>query len=179
MATEEKQLIPLGSNHINDKEIQDNVQTLEHIASCNKCAASYVEMIENSSMIKAPHYMKDNILKKSKELAEYQKLSEIKEKQKPSNRIQLFRYSLKVGLAMCGALAMIFVSSFGNSPTLGISFGKVDTGQLEADYSVESFVNNVNYGLREFSNNMVQYADTLVSNNRYDMEENGNDEEKK
>lgn len=170
MATEEKQLNLFASNHISDEDIVEDVETLEHIASCDICAASYMEMIETNSLIKAPHYMKANILQKSKKLIK---------KEQHSKQVQLFHYSMKVGLAMCGALAMIFLSSFGSISSTKSNQEKINLEQLEKGYSVSALINNMTYDLREFSNSMVQYADTLVINNKNDMGVNKNEEEKK
>jgi hypothetical protein len=125
-------------------------------------------------MLKAPHYMKDNILQKSRALAEKQKIMESRKKQ-DTNRFLLFRYSMKVGLAMCGALAMLFLSSFGGFTATNITQSQERLGKQQEEYSVTLFINKMNYGLREFSNNMVQYADTIVSNNVNNMEDNKND----
>jgi len=177
MATEEKQLNRLVSKHINDNDSIDNVETLEHIASCDICAASYAEMIETNSMIKAPHYMKANILHKSSDF-EKQELKKLIGFYQYSKQLQLFHYSMKVGVAMCGALTMLFLSSFG-SFTTNIPQGQIGLGLMEAEYTEDNFVSKLNYGLREFTNNIEKYADTLVSNNRNDMEGNKNEEEKK
>ena len=169
MVTEEKQLNLFASNHISDKDIVEDVETLGHIASCDICAASYMKMIEATSMINAPHYMKANILQKSNSLAK---------KNQHSKRLQLFQYSMKVGLSMCGALVMIFLSSFGNISTKS-NQDKINVEQLGKGYSISAFINNMTYDIREFSNSMVEYADTLVIDNKNDMGVNKNEEEKK
>lgn len=179
MATEEKQEIRFQSNHMNTVEV-NKPELLEHIASCDSCAASYAEMIEKTAMIKAPHYMKGSILQRSKEIAAdgKERRGERADSSKYYKRIQLFRYSLKVGLAMCGALAMVFFSSFNSSVAVHTGQWPADTGQLEEKYPVRVFIDKMNTGMRIFSDNMVFYTDSFVSGKFDDMEVNKNDKKK-
>lgn len=165
METEEKQRSRLLSNHIIADFKNITLKELEHIASCEICAEKYAVYLEQQDMIKAPHYLKDNIIQKSRVFSEIQETKKQYTIQLPWKKLQLLRYSMKIGLAMCGALAILFLSPSGNVPR-------------EEPSGMVNFFDKMNSELREFSNNMAEYTEHLVSDSSYNKEDINHDKEK-
>ncbi len=151
MVTEEKQIGFTACNHKNIDFKNIALEELEHIASCEICAAQYAGFIEKQAMIKAPHYLKDNILKKSRAFSGVWNINKHIRLQMSWKRLQMFCYGMKIGLAMCGALAILFLVPVGDSqqkePAVGVNF-----------------IDKMNRELREFSDNVLEYTDLLVLN---------------
>lgn len=138
----------------NNLDYDTYLSVLDHISSCKECSNLYSNNISKKDMITAPHYLKADIMERIQHSNE---IITIVEKQKASINRQLFFYSLKVGLAMCGALIFLYsglLSKEYSSEAKEIPIIKMDT------------VDNINNKLYEFSNKLI-------------MEENYYDKEKK
>lgn len=119
------------------------LKVLSHISSCEECSTLFSDSFPTKDLIHAPHYLKSSIME------------ELHPKEKSPINHQLFFYSLKVGLAMCGALIFLY-SGLLNKDTdqrfREIPMVKMDT--------VDSFNNK----LYEFSNKLMK------EDNYYDQE---------
>ncbi len=165
MVTKENQISCTAGCRRTDVFKNITLEELEHIASCDVCAESYANAIEQQAMITAPHYLKKNILQKS---GAFSVMDNSIYKKLPMSwkRFQLFTYSMKIGLAMCGALALLNLVSPGNIP------GRQPSG-------VVSFMDKMNDELRAFSDNILEYTDFLVSSNNKNNKEDIKHDKKK
>lgn len=146
------ELLDAFNNNTLDNETYLSV--LDHISSCDNCSILYSNTITKKDIITAPHYLKSNIME---HIQRSNEIVNIVEKQKTSINRQLFFYSIKVGLAMCGALIFLYsglLSKEYSSEAKELPMIKMDT------------VDNINNKLYEFSNKLI-------------MEENNYDKEKK
>lgn len=144
-------LYAFNNNTLDDETY---LSVLNHISSCDNCSILYSNTITKKDIITAPHYLKSNIMERIQRSNE---IVNIVEKQKISINRQLFFYSIKVGLAMCGALIFLYsglLSKEYSSEAKELPMIKMDT------------VDNINNKLYEFSNKLI-------------MEENNYDKEKK
>ncbi len=166
MGTEEKQLsLPVCSHRITDFN-NITLEELEHIASCDICADKYANAIEQYTMIKAPHYLKDNILQEYRAFTKVRKEKTNNRLHLPWKKLQLFGYSMKIGLAMCGALILINFAPAGSTPR-------------EKPSGMSDFIYRMNSELKEFSNNILEYTDHLVLNGNKENKEDINYDKKK
>ncbi|MGB8453305.1 MAG: hypothetical protein WCD89_13370 [Anaerocolumna sp.] len=165
MKAEEKKISRSASIHMITDFKNITLEELEHIASCDFCAEQYANHVEQQDMIKAPHYLKACIIQKSMAFSEIQETKEHYIIQLPWKKLQLLRYSMKIGLAMCGAIAILLLSPTGNVPRTEPS-------------GMVNFFDKVNSDLREFSNNMVEYTEHLVSDSSNKKEDIVNDKKK-
>ena len=125
----------LGACMMHCKEVCDSIkggreltlEQLEHISECEECMLIYLDFIERQNTISAPHYLKNNILKEASKISAKQETRRRIEQKLNSKRMQLFRYSMKVGLAMCGALFLLFLPDI---------LGEVQNSNLEKNYSI-------------------------------------------
>lgn len=166
METDKMQVTKSDTMHLTTVHGNLTLKELEHIAVCEECAEKFAEGIIQQDMIKAPHYMKENILGKVREL---ERSTEVRYSFLKLNwkNIQLLRYSLKIGLAMCTALALLLI----------IPPGKETTPQQPL--GIVRFLDKINLGISEFSDDMVAYTENLVSNNDLNKEDFKYDKEKK
>lgn len=138
METEEKTLgHPEYGSRITDFN-KITLNDLKHITSCDYCAGEYAKTIENHSMIKAPHYLKEDILKKSASM--HNQISHSVKK------LQLIHYSMKIVLAMCGALILLNCFPAG-------TFHNKETG------SMDGIIYKMNSHLRNFSDQILEKTD--------------------
>ncbi len=162
MAAEEKLISRTACSHMKDIENNLTLETLKHIASCDICAAAYAGIIEKHSLMSAPYYLKNNILQESKVLSEIQKRKKKINLQLNRKHLQLFRYSMKIGLAMCMALVILFLAPSGSTAE-----GKPS--------GIIYFLDKMDSGLRKFSYNMAEYTDSLIFKTSYNKEDIKND----
>lgn len=155
MGTEEKQI----NLHACSRRIADfnrmTQEELEHIASCEFCAEEYANAIEKNAMIKAPHYLKEEIMQKTGALL---RKNDTARSLLPWKKIQLFSYSLKIGLAMCGALVLLNLVPTGNI-------------QRNEPSGTAVFINKLNTDLRNFSDSILEYTELLTINRNMDYKE--------
>jgi hypothetical protein len=190
MDTDNKRMIQIVKNHINKNQMDKNseitmIDAMEHIASCDHCANEFAELITTDSFIKAPRYMKANILEETKIINLNEKKHQ-RQKNQYSKQLQLITYSLKVGLAMCGCLAVLFLST-GNEDMKSIATpfnpnwpngANTSQNNEKVDHNNTSIIYKINDNLRDFSNNVAEYAGALVTNNK-NLEETDYDKKEK
>lgn len=181
METEEKRLNrPACGYRIKDFKNM-TLWDLEHIASCDSCAAWYAAAIEEHAMIKAPRYMKDNILREYKGFTEIRKENSQSRLGLPWRKLQLFGYSVKIGLAMCGALALLNLVPAGSMKSREPS-AVAGSVQSKEPSALTGFLNKMNSELKEVSDNILEYTDILAVNvnaDHKDYKENLNYDKKK
>ena len=155
MGTEEKQInLPACGRRIADFN-RMTLEELEHIASCEFCVEEYARTIEKNAMRKAPHYLKEEILQKTGTLI---RKNDTASSLLPWKKLQLFRYSLKICLAMCGALFLLNLVPSGNIQRNGPSGTAV-------------FISKLNTDLRNFSDSILEYTERLTINRNIDYKE--------
>lgn len=155
MGTEEKKI----NLHTCGRRFTDfnrmTLEDLEHIASCEFCGEEYSKAIEKNAMIKAPHYLKEEILQKTGALL---RKNDIGNSLLPWKKIQLFRYSIKIVLAMCGALVLLNLAPAANI-------------QRNEPSGTAVFINKLNTDLRNFSDSILEYTELLTINRNMDYKE--------
>lgn len=131
----------------------DYLEVLEHIASCDYCTVMYADSIEEKDIIPPPHYLKTKIMA---QIHKENTVVTFIHKKNSSIKQQLFLYSLKVGLAACVTLFLIF------------------SGMFQKDYTIEAkktpdfqrnTIDDVNDSLYDFSNKIIN-----MEGNYYDQE---------
>ena len=159
MKTEEKQLSgAVVTNHIKSFHKDITLKELEHIAACDFCMKEYAKVIEEQAMIEAPHYLKSNILDKTRALSKAQEKNNLMFYRLSRKKLHLIRYSMKIGLAMCGALALLM-------------FTPRENASRREPPHIESFMIKINNELNEFSINITNYTDQLVLSNKINSRE--------
>lgn len=87
--------------------LDEQMEVLEHMSSCDYCAAVFAEIAEEKALMRAPTNLKSSILKQAGELP-----VQLQAKQFVlSKRLQLMLYSLKIGVAAASAILMIFMAN--------------------------------------------------------------------
>lgn len=154
-----KQCIELMECTRTGKEL--TLRQLEHLSDCEDCMVVYMDFIEDLAITSAPHYLKETILTEAFRISRKQETRQRIEQQLNTKRMQLFRYSMKVGLAMCGALFLLFSPDiFGRGEgrlncNSSSQNGYIDW-QKDSDTSgIYSFLNKINNGLLNFTDNNI------------------------
>lgn len=149
MGTEEKQAnLPACRHRIEDFN-NITLEDLEHITSCELCGEEYTKAIEKNAMIKAPHYLKEGILQKTGALL---RKNDSAHNLLPLKKIQLLSYSLKIGLAMCGALILLNFVPINN------------VQQREETSGMAVLIFQMNNSLRNFSDSILEYTELFTIN---------------
>ncbi|WMJ87813.1 hypothetical protein [Anaerocolumna sp. MB42-C2] len=158
MKTEEKQLSGAVTDHIISFHKDITLKELEHIAACDFCTKEYAKVIEEQAMLEAPHYLKNNILDKTRALSKAQEKDNSMLYRLSRKKLHLITFSMKIGLAMCGALALLLFTPQEN------------VAHREPPH-IESFMIKINDELNEFSINITNYTDRLVLSNKINSRE--------
>ena len=83
-----------------------DVSDLEHLASCDYCMEQFADYIEEQELLSAPRYLKEDILKKSRQLD----VQIVAKSNQASKKLELFYYALKVGFATVFALVFLIMA---------------------------------------------------------------------
>jgi hypothetical protein len=138
---------------------QEKTLFLEHISTCNYCAEQFAEGMLDESFT-APADMKANILAavRRPEIQIAKKINET------SKQMQLLLYSLKVGAATLGALAvLIFAMNFNNN--------MVNSGPETTDIPKKSTEDNedkfsltlaIRDNMNHLSSNILDFSNTII-----------------
>lgn len=78
---------------------------LEHLAGCDYCIEQFADEVEQQALLHAPRDFKADVLKKSGQID----IRLTAKSHQLSKQLQLFYYSLKVGMAVLGSLALLSV----------------------------------------------------------------------
>lgn len=99
------------------EELKIPLEELERILDSEPDMENFIRQIEENSMVNAPHYLKDSIIGRSRQLDVQ---AAVKTRQL-SKRLQLLCYSLRVGAAVAGALLFLVFSTslMQNFPAMG------------------------------------------------------------
>lgn len=185
MATENERMIQIVTSHIGNNNTISFIEAMEHLASCDHCANEFADAVSKDTMMKAPHYIKANILEQTKDI-QFNDRKKLNQKTHYSKQVQLITYSLKVGLAMCGCLAILFLSNGTQDTKNSMNpFHSSWTNDVKTNKDIKdknskntSFIYKMNNSLRDFSNDVAEYAGTLVTNNK-NLEEIDDDQKEK
>lgn len=98
--------------HIRDSEWQafyengdKSEEILQHIAGCDYCAGRMIDFVPETKVIEPMPYLDDMILK---EAAKYSAQKQL------ASRFEFMFYCIRVGVAMCFALFILFTGDFTN-----------------------------------------------------------------
>lgn len=80
---------------------EETAEMQHHLAQCTYCADLFAKVMEQGYLVTPPPDMKEHILRKSKN---------IRKRKEYSKKMQLLFYSLRVGIAMCFTLILLFAT---------------------------------------------------------------------
>ncbi len=129
--------------HKNQLSLEETDSLLTHISECTYCADLFAaSFIENDCIIPAPKTLKESIL------------LHVKKKKSNATKRQLFFYSMRVCTAMCGALFLLFSSSWKDamiSNTLSTyTNANADTIMDTMNESIFQFTDQINETMNMF-----------------------------
>ena len=125
---------------------QEQINVLEHLAVCDKCAWRYSECMEHH-IIKAPVDLKDSIMERSQWILN-----------KPQRKYLIFyRYCTKIGIGMVASLLFLF----GNSNI----YTTIDQFQRNTYVESVQFTNSVQEKLKQVQN---QFSSSIREEKAYD-----------
>lgn len=107
---------------------------LEHISHCEKCSANFADSFNNNELTRIPLGFEEEVK------------SKITRKQK--NNTQFFFYSLRVSIAACMALMIVFSGTLNFIANTRIKTMEIAPPNL-------SIINSINNGLGNFSNKII------------------------
>lgn len=93
--------------HLTEEDFRTGL-TLEqwaHIAQCSRCADLFADYMEAQPLLSAPRDFQESVMKRSRQAG----IVMISKTNQISKRLQLFYYSLKVGVAVACALFLLAV----------------------------------------------------------------------
>lgn len=164
----EEAFLEFKRNTMNQKDMET---FLEHIASCDYCAALFASCM-SEELISAPIDLKANILRAAKRP---DILLPVRVKQ-TTKRMQLFLYSLKVGTATAAALALLLLSV--NLSDFSMQSDKQPDGSLseaamqkEANIPLTTVIRD---GMDSVCNDILNFSNTIMK-----TEVTKNDQKKK
>lgn len=114
-------------------------QIQKHLAQCTYCADLFAKVMEQGCLVSPPPDMKAHILKKSQN---------VRRRKEYSKKMQLFFYSLRVGVAMCFVLILLFATE---NKQFGI---KSEIPKEKAGSQLE-LLNNINQNINEVTTKMI------------------------
>lgn len=137
----------------NELDTDATIEILEHLSTCDTCSKLYGDLLTQSTLISAPHYMKSDILEKVKRQNE---VANVTMRSQLSIQKQLFFYSLRVTVAMCGALFFLFSGTLSTHNSI--------TPKLDTSIATET--------LTQMYDRFSQFTNiiTLTEDTNYDQE---------
>lgn len=87
-----------------DLPLDEQLEVLEHISSCEYCAAAFAEVAEKMTLMKAPANLKSSIMHQAGALPVQLQTR----KYALSKNMQLMLYSMKIGAAVLCSIIMLF-----------------------------------------------------------------------
>lgn len=96
--------------HLTAEQFQHGLtQTdLDHISVCDPCAELFADYMEIQPLLTAPRDLRDSVLRRSHQID----IQVISKTNHASKQLQLFCYSLRVGFAVLGALALLALTPY-------------------------------------------------------------------
>jgi hypothetical protein len=118
--------------------IEDKVSVLEHIGSCEECALTFSNSFTKNSLVEVPAGFQQTTINKLKSIP----------KLEPHNHKNRFLtgYTLRVGLAMCASLILVFSGAFNLAANLKRE--TIPTPNL-------SFMNTVTQDFKSFTDKII------------------------
>ncbi|MGO5051484.1 anti-sigma factor family protein [Lachnospiraceae bacterium LCP25S3_G4] len=126
------------------------MEVLEHIAECEYCAEEIAVVEMQESRVKAPAYLKEQILTRS-QAPDIQAAIRAK---KTSKKMQLFYYSAKTATAVIGALLLLIAVTQANT-TDRINYKKEPHKIEEVTGKIKESSNQLAGFINEFSNQLI------------------------
>lgn len=143
--------------HTNQLSLEETTDLMQHISQCTYCADRLAESFE-SHTIHAPANLKEEILIKAEK-----KIQLNTPLQKISAQKQFFLYSTKVCAAMCGALVLLFTSSFQSTQNIEMKSKVPLPIEQEQTYSPkESILSSINSSLNQFTVTMNGHINSIM-----------------
>lgn len=143
--------------HTNQLSLVETTNLMQHISQCTYCADQFAESFE-SHTIHAPANLKEEILVKAEK-----KIQLNKPMQKISAQKQFFLYSTKVCAAMCGALVLLFTSSFQSTPNIEMkSKVPLPTVKEQTYTPKKSILSSINSSLNQFTVTMNGHINSIM-----------------
>lgn len=115
---------------------EELLELTEHLVVCEECAAAYAGSFTEEELLPAPTGFAESVFDRTKE-----------ERKSSKNNLQLFYYSLRVAVAVCAALILVFSGAFNSligSPQ-----------KMKPAAPSISFMDQISTGLRDFSQKVI------------------------
>jgi len=147
---------------------QDKIKFLEHISTCDFCSEQFTNSMIDETLA-APPDMKNNILKAVKR----PEMQIVKKVIESSKRMQLLWYSLKVGTATIGALAVLllamnFSSNLTTTKDHQTDIPKETSASDEDAFSLTATIRNK---MDTFSSNILDFSNTIMKTEVIDYDQ--------
>lgn len=124
----------------------ETISALEHIGECEQCADIFAESYNNTELLNLSSNFKDSVFS----AIDKEKNNSVIKKEKNRNRKREFCfYSVKVSIAACITLALLFSGTFNH----GMNMSRT----VQADLSG---VNVITENLRGFSDRLIDFETT-------------------
>lgn len=147
---------------------QEKIKFLEHISTCDFCNEQFTNCMIGETLT-APPDMKENILKAVKR-PEVQIVHKVNE---TSKRMQLLWYSLKVGTATLGALALLLLAMNFNSSLSNATNNPIDipAETSASDDNAFSLTATIRDKMDNFSNSILDFSNTIIKTEVIDYDQ--------
>lgn len=119
--------------------VEKTEQIQNHLAQCTYCADLFAKVMEQGYLVSPPPDMKARILRKSQSM---------RRRKEYSKKMQLFFYSLRVGVAMCFSLVLLFATGDKQS---GVEMQKT---KENSGFQIE-LLNNINQNINEVTTKII------------------------
>lgn len=141
--------------------IDKQIDVLEHISSCEYCAAMFAEVAEEMTLESAPANLKSSILHQANTFPMQNQAAvlPIQLRTKPhmlSKQLQLLLYSMKIGVAAACAILMIFATNIG---TMNLKYTPESADFSKITKVTDKFTESVNSWTDQFMNGEVYQND--------------------
>ena len=118
---------------------EETTEMQNHLAQCTYCADLIAKVMEEGYLVAPPPDMKEHILRKSKN---------IRKRKEYSKKMQLLFYSLRVGIAMCFTLILLFATD------RKMPEAQQKTMQEKAGFQLE-VLNHINRSINEVTTKII------------------------
>lgn len=120
---------------------------LEHIGSCPLCSGRLAQTLLGQDMISAPHYLKQNILAKGRQLKQKKKEFHI--------------YCMKIGFAVAASLAVILLSDAADISFMEIRPQKTYMEQTTQRQDISDIHQRIYRSTDKLNQKIINFTDSL------------------
>lgn len=138
---------------------------LKHTGTCTFCAEKFGNWMEEELAMEPPLYLQEEISKRTRQL-DVQTALKVKQ---TSKKVQLFMYSLRVGLAVIASIFLLMVTA--NVQRTNVEFPVGQPSWKENDESSVGLIDKLNQGSNSVTNTLNEMTNGLFGIDREDVRE--------